>query len=293
MCGLFGMMGHGIIGKDLDIIDDLMLVSSTRGMEGTGLSAGRSYDSRAHTFKVPGDPLYWRYMGNDEKKTRVKDIYDISNSWFVGHTRSPSTGTIDMPSTQPFVYPSIVGTHNGTLFGDYHPFPTDSAKLIARIATGAESVPEIIGSLGANDSYALAWYNFEDKAMHFLRNGKRSLFFAVNKKRSVIYWASEARFLRFALAGEEFEMFYFEENKHYTIPVKSIKVPGKYELNIVDEIPQPTNVKVFDKTKILPITKQTSNDNPIIGETPEELNDIPWLRDIPRLQHQKKKVTIN
>lgn len=275
MCGLFGMAGLGIQRADFGILDELMLVSSTRGTDGAGITAGKIHYhngiKRTITHKLVADPFYWKWtLGKKEAP-----LYDVSNAWFIGHTRSRSVGEINEQSCQPFVFEKIVGTHNGTIQGVFQPFNTDSEKLLGRIALqGAE---KIIPTLTERDAYALVWYDHKTTELHFLRNKRRELWFATNKKRSVLYWASEERFLDFALDGEEYKKYYFEENIHHTLKITDIrhtKITAFNQEPLAPKPPEPLLLPANDSDGLPP-------SNTTMGETENELDMIPWLHNRP------------
>jgi hypothetical protein len=57
----------------------------------------------------------------------------------------------------------------------------------------------VLSDLADNSAYAISVYDRESKTLLFATNGKRPLWFVTLKDRAVMYWASEAAILRFAL----------------------------------------------------------------------------------------------
>lgn len=291
MCGLFGMMGEGITSADLRILDELMLLSSTRGIDGTGLVVGRfSGGPKPISHKVVGDPFYWRFgcKGKDH------GIYNITNELFIGHTRWKSVGGSDADSMrkclQPFVFDKTIITHNGTIdYDSYEPYFNDSHKLANDInETPQKDLQNVFTSInGVDSAYALAWYNRTSKTMNFLRNSMRTLYFATNNKRSVLYWASEKRMLDFALVFEEVSIYYFEPNKVYSVNVNNMKYYRKMQEWLSSAPitpPAPKVIHIGTKRKETLLTEG----NDYIGESHDDLLEIPWMRDIE--ESKKRKV---
>ncbi len=263
------MIGNGIISRDLEILDDLMLVSSTRGTDGTGLAAG--HGRKGVTHKIVGDPFYWRYM----LEGKAKAFENLANNFYIGHTRWRSVGKVEQAGVQPFIYDNIIGTHNGTIQSmNWEGYSSDSMKLIWDINSAKGDTDKVFSNLYEDDAFALVWYDFEKKVVHFANNGWRSLFFAVNKKRNVLYWASEQRFLNYALgkkpgrAVEEYEVYYFDCGYHYTVPIHKVRASEWETLDYLERTDLP-------KAKEWPKKEPTI----IEGETAEELLQIPWMRD--------------
>lgn len=291
MCGLFGMMGEGITNADNYIIDELMLLSSTRGIDGTGLVVGRFRGGpKPISHKVVGDPFYWRFAC----KGKDGGLYSITNEYAIGHTRWKSAGGTDADSmrkcVQPFVYDKCIVTHNGTInYDSYEPFFNDSHRITSKInETAPKDIQSVFTELdGIDASYAFVWYNRSNQTMNFLRNSYRSLFFAVNKKRSVFYWASEKRMLDFALANEEVDIFYFEPNRLYTTDCdkfKSYRKMAEWMSSVEIKPPKPKLIHIGKK---LNDTLLTEGDD-YMGESQQDLLEIPWMRDIE--ESKKRKV---
>jgi asparagine synthetase B (glutamine-hydrolysing) len=283
MCGLFGMAGAGIHKDDLDILDELMLVSSTRGTHGTGLASGAG-SLKPTVARTAGDVYYWKYEHQKEGNQR---LLSPVNTYFIGHTRWRSMGSFGMPGVQPYALNRVVGTHNGSIFSiadkfEEEKFPSDSAKFLSDLNDAGENIIPYLAKFDpVEDSYALVWYDRKKKVMHAATNGKRSLAFATHKKRSVMYWASELRFLHFALNKEDVDYWIFQPNKLYTwnpaqVLYWKVKDDGIEWLEAEDIPPFVPTTKVIHIGKGQNGLIQQINE---IGATESELAEIPWMRD--------------
>lgn len=276
MCGLFGMAGLGVNNVDLDIINDLMIISALRGTDGTGLASGSLYRNGT-IYKNTGDPYYWRW-GCADKHLEDK-IFNVVNSYFIGHCRKRTTGDAGQKGAQPFCGETIIGTHNGMIGWKFEPFHTDSAKLIG-LLEAKKDIQLVVNETEASDAIALVWINRKDKTLNFYKNSRRPLYFAFNEKRSVLYWASELEMLALALRrnGVEYDPYYCKDNFHYSVKIEDIGTRKKIKAFTSKEITQP---KAPEPAKVIHIggKKQHPKDDKVIGETLEELKQIPWMRD--------------
>ncbi len=274
MCGLFGMIGPGIARVDYKIIDELMLVSSLRGEDGTGVVSGSSHGKhpRSTLYKIPGDPFYWRTMLVSKAKIESA-LYDIHNNWVIGHVRKPTSGSIDQKATQPFTHANVMGCHNGGIRGDIEGFASDSAKLYAYLNHFKGDIKKTLDELGvtAFDAYALVWFDVNTRKVNFLRNGKRKLYVAFNKERSVMYWASEFQMLKLVLDRNDidYELLYLLEDTLYSVDpskISSKKTTEEFSREIVKPV-------AFSKPTII--------DENVI-ELPANIDsngsDIPWIQ---------------
>lgn len=275
------MSGPGIQKDDLEILSELMLVSSTRGIHGTGLASGAS-NLKPTVARTAGDPYYWQFEHKREEQLRL--LLPI-NTYFIGHTRWRSMGVFGMPGVQPFALNRVVGSHNGSIFSvldkfEEEQFPTDSAKFISDLNDAGDNIIPYLAKFDpTEDSFALVWYDRKKKLMHAATNGKRSLSFATHKKRSVMYWASELRFLHFALNKEQVEYWVFLPNKLYTWDPTNVLYWKTKDNNIewlnADDIPP----FVPKTSKIIHIGKGQNGLIQSKEVVDSELSEIPWMRD--------------
>ena len=194
MCGLFGVIGPGIQRPDLSVFRDLMVFSSVRGVDGTGFYVGNSRTNKGTLAKLGGDSIYFLETLN---KTEESELDKTSNNFFIGHTRFRTRGDGGIKGSQPFDTGGIVGTHNGTIDHDFEGYASDSEKFLTNIAFAGPKAA--VSKLTNKDAFAVVAYDKSKRDILIMRNDKRTLFFALNQTREVLYYASEAGFLYAAL----------------------------------------------------------------------------------------------
>lgn len=286
MCGLFGIIGPEIYKVDFDIFDELMLLSSTRGIDGTGAYAAKSHTPTVNGTKVVGDTFYWR--ANVDKRLEDR-FYSISNSCVIGHTRWRSVGNVEIGAVQPFRLKNIIGTHNGTIKSvswetvEEGKYKSDSHAVLSVFDNFRKEPTKVLEALTWNDAYAFVWFDTVDNIFHMARNNRRELWYAINKKRKVAYWASESRFLDFVLDKEDYVMFEVEPYVHYKIAPNLIKYCGEDKTPFFKEAytkPEaPTNVVHIEKAYKEPTTAQgsffTYNDETgVVSDIPFDVDAI-------------------
>jgi glutamine phosphoribosylpyrophosphate amidotransferase len=214
MCGIYGVLGPGIMLPDLKIFEDLGIVSLVRGTDGAGLfSVPNPYPSNKNnevkTVKTGQDFLALMYQLEQEDKdssvkVSLKNQYiNVMNHGIIGHNRAATIGSTCGEGAHPFYSKdkSIIGCHNGTItdsteYGksvldrvDGEKFFTDSHVLIDDISKHG---PDILSKLDdSKDAYSIVWYNTKTQKTHYVRNNKRSMSFAASKDRRVLYMCSE------------------------------------------------------------------------------------------------------
>lgn len=194
MCGLFGVIGNGIQRPDISIFRDLMVFSSVRGVDGTGFYIGNSRTNKGTLAKIGGDSVYFLETLTREQEN---ELDKVTNNFFIGHTRFRTRGDGGLKGSQPFDTGGIVGTHNGTIDHDFEGYASDSEKFLTNIAFAGPKAAA--AKLLPKDAFAVVAYDKSKKDILIMRNEKRSLYFALNKHRDVLYYASEAGFLYAAL----------------------------------------------------------------------------------------------
>jgi len=209
MCGHFGCMGPGIVGKDLEILEQLGIVSQLRGRDGAGVFQVRSTRWGHNQNTYSDEALYKTYMpfssmlhevaGHKEYQKRAV-LNSIQVDVIMGHVRASTKGVISDGNAHPFNMVNIVGAHNGTLkdqkyLGD--PRKTDSELMFRDIDTHGLSTT--LNQMDNDSAFAIVLYDRTERAMFFTRNELRTLSFAFIKGRSVMYWASDSDMLRYIL----------------------------------------------------------------------------------------------
>ena len=182
------------------------------------------------------------------------------NAVFMGHARYATFGEKNRENAQPFEFPTLVGTHNGTLSyqsknrleGVKH-MKTDSMALYHRIDT--EGLDAALKLMDEDDALALVWYDKLTNEINFFRNNKRPLYYCIDKTNSTLYWASEPGMIYMVLnrVGIEFD-------KVKAIPElvhMKMKLQEKPEIQFNKAV---TSVKKMQKFVYPSITYHSTND---------------------------------
>lgn len=193
------MAGPGIIQSDLYILRDLSYISGLRGFDSTGIVQGVTRGRKLRRFIVEKDPHSIEYftMKHAHFKDGNKEVFNnVNNTFFGVHLRAATRGSINRENSHPFVTPKYIGMHNGTLVD--HQFQdkdkTDSELLFNKI--NEEGISPVLSDLNPKSAYVIVMVDINTGELIFSRNDLRTIYFAINEKRSVIYWASEDWMLR-------------------------------------------------------------------------------------------------
>ncbi len=231
MCRNLGMMGPGISQADLSIIKDLGIISEMGGTDGAGI-----YQVRSHKYSkwTPDDELMykswstWSQVVTNEIDN--KQYRELLNSTFVdvviGHVRASTKGGISDDNAHPFIFPNLVGAHNGTLkdkrYDDKE--KTDSELMFKDISE--RGIETVLTELDRDSAFAIVMYNKIDKKVYFARNELRPLSFAFIEDRSVMYWASEPSMLKFVLDryGQNYKVFNLKPNTVVKVYANDISI---------------------------------------------------------------------
>jgi hypothetical protein len=222
MCGLFGVAGLHITQKDIKYFNELgQLNDMYRGGDGIGVFEVNSrYPATTEKVrKTQWDYLQLLKENKDEKNWRNKVLENISCDFIMGHARYATTGGWGLKSCHPFIYPKLVGMHNGTLKANrfVQKGAVDSDLMFQ--AMNEEGIRPVLESLTPECAFAITMYDRESRNFVFALNGKRPLQFALHKDRQVLYWASEWSTLKFVLSlryGENVEYFHLNPGLYYT-----------------------------------------------------------------------------
>ena len=226
MCGIVGIAcfnKRGIICKDYDLFEDLLVADSLRGSDGTGILMVTTGGS-PHTLKIGSDPF--ALMGSKEYRNKFSDLPIKKDIRFVvGHNRYATTGKVETACAHPFHEGKIILVHNGTLNNwSKHDkkYPVDSQALAALI--DEKGIDEAIDMISG--AWAIVYYDTEARTMHFLRNAERPLYIGYDKKMNRIVWASEKEMLDWVLHRNHetgYEIGLLQENTLMTFGMKNVK----------------------------------------------------------------------
>jgi asparagine synthetase B (glutamine-hydrolysing) len=219
MCGLFGMAGPGINNEDIRAFYDLGVVSQIRGRDSTGLyeaTASKRSLYNEHLTKETEDFMFftWKHMLSEESKKTGRILHDFTNNVFIGHERWRTVGPVDLDNTQPFMWDNIVLAHNGTFtLNRYHIDPEKSDSYLFSQEVNDYGLADVLDDVGPHGAYAVTLFDRKTRKLQFARNVERPLYFGINQKRNVMYWASEKWMLQSVLTkhGICFEVYEWKD----------------------------------------------------------------------------------
>lgn len=237
MCGIVGVAG-AITNREKKAFQDMLIFSQVRGEHSTGV-ASVAAGNTGQTFmcKTLGRP---DQMIDYDK--RYDKVVDYGRKFMLGHNRYATTGKISLKNAHPFNFENIVGCHNGTipeyrlkeLKKDPDLYGTDSETVLANV--NEYPLKDVFKRLGG--AWAFVWHDRRDNSLNFYRNDQRDLFYCYTKDRKTLFWASEAGFLKAALARngiEMGEMFDVTPDFHHSWEIpdynKEFKKPVKMQIH--------------------------------------------------------------
>lgn len=246
MCGQAGIAGS-ITFQSEKVFQNLLIYNSTRGTDSTGAASVKRQPNKDKGVDVViakevGNPFELFYT----KRTNASDYSDVTGGQhrlLMGHCRASTRGATSRKNAHPFLFNTIIGTHNGTL--DYNTvhklsggnkFETDSEALYNEIeGIGIdETIKKLKGykdpgsNISCPDAYALVWYDAKDNSINFLRNKERPLYFGFDKKKEQIFWSSEFYHLLAGMAPVEKDEKFIHElpvDRHYSWVIPSFGQP--------------------------------------------------------------------
>lgn len=215
MCGLVGIAGN-ITQKERKAMEDLLIMDQLRGFHSVGVVG---VDAKGSTEVI-------------KRAVPVLDFLDMK-SWgsflnnhdkvLIGHNRWATKGKVNTANAHPFQRGTIIGAHNGTLSNqsllpDSKDFEVDSENIFHAIDQwGIDKTHKNL-----DGAYAMSWWDTATSRLNFVRNSRRTLFYAFNTAGTTLYWASEEYMLMAALSRNKIDfgkVIAFEEHVLYTFDV--------------------------------------------------------------------------
>lgn len=203
MCGLFGVIGPGIIEIDRVVLRDLASVSVVRGADGSGMLQGACYLKHAlWEIEKSGNQISYLMWYHDKHKLGNRRLFhDPQANFFCGHVRAATKGTINEANAHPFETKNYIAMHNGTLKEcDYRPVGdiTDSEMMFRDM--DEKGIAPVLRSLHKDSAYAVVIFDKDSQEFTIARNEHRTLFMAWHLHRKVLYYASERMMLDWILS---------------------------------------------------------------------------------------------
>ena len=199
MCGIFGVV-NGTKSRSArlavcNFAKDAFVAGSLRGEDSTGMMQRHKGTTSYHKMPVAG-PMY-------NKDTITKGlINDVDVSLFtVGHNRAATHGVVSKDNAHPFTHydkvkGSLTGVHNGTL-QDWQDIDSSKGILVdsdwAMKMLHTEGMDAFEYFKGA---FCFVWYDdTSPDVLRFARNTERPMYFAYEKGKDTMLFASEAGML--------------------------------------------------------------------------------------------------
>lgn len=224
MCGLVGIAGAPSH-KNKDLLNDMLVFSSVRGFDSTGVAMIEESGTKSHIVKAVGNPYdLFNYKPYDSLSTYNKTA-------MIGHCRKATVGGISRYTAHPFESSNgrVVGVHNGTLNGWRADFNRLRPKFADDFETDSQCLIEAIGEFGveaaleyADGAYAVVYYDKQEKTLNFFRNDKRTLWYAWSEDRKTMLWASEHEMIHLAANRNGIKLFVENGYRFWAFPEQTL-----------------------------------------------------------------------
>lgn len=229
MCGLVAIISrrnYGMISKDVEVFDELLLVGQIRGDDATGIISVMD-DTSFYIDKEAVPSTYFAYSlaGTDARKRIIRDGIAL-----IGHNRKATTGRRDDEGAHPFVVKDRFAlVHNGTLYNHDKLAKTDvDSEALAIVIEdalngehddkGKERLTKTLDDVYG--AYACIWYNQVTNKVQWIRNAQRPLYYAEHLDAYCL--ASEEAMLKWIL----------NRNSIYNSTIKQVEVDKLYSLDL-------------------------------------------------------------
>jgi glutamine phosphoribosylpyrophosphate amidotransferase len=240
MCGIYGILGPGIVQQDLKIFEELGMVSLLRGTDGAGMFTvpSKITGGKVKVIKTSQDFLALMIQlenvsdvdKDGKKKEEVRDkkhFLQVAHQGIIGHNRAATIGATSNSGAHPFYSKDmkIIGCHNGTItdhtvYGksvldrvDGKNYHTDSQVLIDDMSKHGVKVLSNLDD--SRDAYSITWMDMDTKTVNYVKNSKRSMCIAVHDRRKVVYLCSEKALLEAVLNRNNVDATYWIPNERH------------------------------------------------------------------------------
>lgn len=259
MCGQCGVIADWISQNETAMFKMLLRLNAFRGPHSTGVLGVSKPGLKSS--KVPLKPTVWKeardsweylYFADLDKKERKKELFTTTDKrLLMGHCRWATVGKISAKNAHPFVFPNVIGMHNGTIkkkFKGADDFETDSEALYKLINdVGPKEALQEVETF--DSAYALQWFDLKNATVNFVRNDKRPLHFAYTQSRQALFWSSDKDDLEYAAKKTGINLSFVFEPKPYILHQfdLSADVPHK-EIGTTDLTPKKIQTHIGTST---------------------------------------------
>ena len=204
MCGIFGFAKLGnfdernlSIREQRIMISLLAMLNESRGKDSTGLAV----IGKGEPFIIKKTEGARDFLSIPIVHSKLALAIEQDTRLVLGHTRQATTGEVSRLNAQPFVYKSVIGTHNG-MVGNYKnlfesnklkPLTTCDSEIIFALLSQAETPQDQVKKLSECSGWlACAFYDTRrpnNLGFVFARNDCEVM---IDRSAGLIVWASES-----------------------------------------------------------------------------------------------------
>lgn len=177
MCGIFAILNKcvgGFIQKDLEVLDQMGVVTALRGMHSTGLFfVGKEDQEKPKIIKTLGP--YHNLMWEKPYKAFSAGLLATGMA-VVGHGRHATVGKITKANAHPFVHGHITLVHNGTIRSGLDKPDTDGVEVDShQLAIEIEKIGVVEALNKIDGAFAIIYHDSKTGNIHIIRNHERPL----------------------------------------------------------------------------------------------------------------------